>query len=838
MISKNIVFVIILIAVNSTLSFPKKGLSPDSLFVKLEKQAQDTHRVNVFLSLSERNLSSYPEKSFAYANQALDLALQLKYKKGIAASYKEIGFHFYNKADFNQALENYFNSLKFYEELGDKSELAILYNNIAASYNGLSNYTNALEYYLKALNIEEEANNKIGMSKCYNSIGVIYYLNENYVKTLDYYLKSANIKEELADSSGLASSYINIGELFRQQKNLSRALEFFTKSLKIAEGLKDLSSIAQATLNIGLCYKDLGNNILAREYFNKSLNIKSDINDMNGFALSLINYASTYKDEKDFKKAEIEYKKAVDVAKYLNSYDYLKVIYGALAEIYEINGDIYNSLYYFKLYSSSKDSIIKLQSSVKLAELQAQFETEQKEKEISLLRNEKKLQDLELKRQKIITYFSIAGFIFIVLASFLFFREYRNKRKANKLLSEQTSKILDQSVKLELANLKLEKLSIVAKETSNAVIIFDKNGKIEWINDGYSHIYGYSLDEILVKSKSSNIIDLSNNKNINELLDECLQKKSSVYYNTLATTKQNSKIWIKTTLTPIYDDFGSLRKFIAVDTDITAIKNAEEEISRKNRNITDSINYAKRIQDAILVNEEDFTCNLPNSFVYYSPKDIVSGDFYWINKINNKIVVVAADCTGHGVPGALMSMIGVMLLNEIVNQKHIIKPSLILEKLHKGILDVLHQESNDNASQDGMDIAICIIDKEESILEYSGAMMSMYVVDNDRINIIEADLRSLGGSLWLRKESDDFTYTNHILELNNDMTIYLFSDGYLDQFGGEENQKFNGFRFRQLLLSINKLPAHEQKLIVSNTIDEWKGDNKQLDDMLVLGIKV
>ncbi|OFX46949.1 MAG: hypothetical protein A2046_12755 [Bacteroidetes bacterium GWA2_30_7] len=835
---KEILIVLLLFVTYSNASFAKKGFSTDSLFVKLEKQSDDTQKVNVFLRLSERNLSNNPEKSFAYANQALDLAKKLNYKKGIAASYNDLGIHFFYKGDFNEALDYYFNSMKIREDLNDKPALATIYNNIGASYNSLSNYTNALEYYLKALKIEEETNNKSGMARCYNNIGIIYYVNENYVKTLDYFIKSAKIKEELADSSGLASSYNNIGELFRQQKNFSRSLEFFNKSLKIAEDLKDLRSIAQATLNMGLTYRDLGNNKLAREYFNKSLNIKSDINDMHGFGLALINIAATYKEEKDYKRAEIEYKKAVDVAKYLNSYDFLKDIYIDLSDIYEINGDLNKSLLYFKLYSASKDSIIKLQSSEKFAELQTQFESEQKEKEISLLKNEKKLQDLELRRQKIILYFFIAGFIFIVLISFLFLREYRNKRKANRLLSAQTSKILDQSVKLELANLKLEKLSIVAKETSNAVVIFDKSGKIEWINDGFSHIYGYSLDEIINKAKSSHIIELSNNKNIKAYVDESLKKKSSVNYDTLASTKFNKKIWIKTTLTPIYDEVGNLRKFIAVDTDISAIKNAEEEISRKNRNITDSINYAKKIQDAILINEDDFINNLPGSFVYYSPKDIVSGDFYWINNINDKIIVVAADCTGHGVPGALMSMIGVMLLNEIVNQKHIMKPSVILEKLHNGILDVLHQESNDNASQDGMDIAICIIDKNESILEYSGAMMSMYVLNNDKIEIIDADLRSLGGSMWLRKETDNYKYSNHIVELSEGMMIYLFSDGYLDQFGGDENRKFNGAQFRELLLSINKLPAEEQKTIVSNTIEQWRGDNKQLDDMLILGIKI
>lgn len=808
----------------------------DSLYDRLERQNEDTSKVNMLLALAEKNLNNFPEKYFIYSNQALDLSEKLNYKKGLATAYNNLGIYHYYKSDYYKALENYFASLKIRKELGGKKALANIYTNIGATYNYLANYTNALEFYLKALEIEEEINDKQGMARSYNNIGIIYYINKNYVKTLEFYIKSSQIKEAISDSTGLASSYNNIGDLFRIQENYSRAIEFFTKSLNISNNGDNIRNIANAYLKIGLTYKDLRNYNLARNNLNKSIEYSEKINDNRSLTIALTNIAETYKEEKDLKKAKELYNVALTHALKINSFENLKIIYYELSNIHEITGDISNALKYHKLYSSAKDSIVKISNSEKLFELQTQFETEQKEREINLLKKDKDFKELKLERQNLIINFAIAILVSIVLLTFLFFRSYRIKRKSNKLLSDQTKKLLEQSAKLELANLKLEKLSIVARETSNAVAILDNNGNIEWLNDGFSNIYGFSYDEFIKSKKTKNIIELSNNNNIELVLKECIDNKTSVSYESEVYSSKNEKLWVQTTLTPIYDENGLLKKIIAVDTDITNIKKAEQEISVKNRNITDSINYAKRIQDSILAKEEEFNKCFTNSFVFFNPKDIVSGDFYWIYEHENKTILAVADCTGHGVPGALMSLIGIMLLNEIVKQKQVLKPSQILNKLNTGVINLLHQDGTDSIALDGMDIAICSIDKQEGIVEYSGAMSPVYIVDNGKVSVIEPDLRTIGGSLWSRKENIDFEYSTQIIEIKENMAMYLFTDGFLDQFGGEFNAKYNSQRFRDLITSISNLPARKQKQILSESLSCWKGNNKQVDDILIIGI--
>jgi serine phosphatase RsbU (regulator of sigma subunit) len=260
-------------------------------------------------------------------------------------------------------------------------------------------------------------------------------------------------------------------------------------------------------------------------------------------------------------------------------------------------------------------------------------------------------------------------------------------------------------------------------------------------------------------------------------------------------------------------------------------------LEQKNKNITASINYAKRIQNSILITENDIKKILPNSFVFYQPRDIVSGDFYLFSEINQKIVVAAVDCTGHGVPGAFMSFIGYTLLNEIINEKKITRPSEILIRLHKGIVSLLRQDTNDLSSQDGMELSICVIDKKTRILEYAGAMNPVHIVSNNEIITLSPDDFAIGGIEILPKNTT-VVFTDKQFQLNNNDMIYLFSDGYTDQFGGEENLKFNLSRFKKLLVDISNKNLDEQHAILSDTINNWKGNYKQIDDMLIIGIRL
>lgn len=266
------------------------------------------------------------------------------------------------------------------------------------------------------------------------------------------------------------------------------------------------------------------------------------------------------------------------------------------------------------------------------------------------------------------------------------------------------------------------------------------------------------------------------------------------------------------------------------------IESQKNLIQVKNEQITDSINYARKIQDSILVPENKIKRWLPQMFIYYKPKDIVSGDFYWFSKFENKYVITAIDCTGHGVPGAFLSMIGNTLLHEIVNIKHVFKPDEILTMLHTGITLALNQESEDSGSEDGMDMSLCTVDTKQHRFQFAGAKNNLYVVQGDKLKILKANYYSIGGKPLRPDMKVEFTSYDFMYDDNT--SIYMFSDGYLDQFGGDNDEKFNTTRFKEMILANRKLPMEQQKEILAKTMEEWKGDRQQIDDFLVMGVKL
>jgi serine phosphatase RsbU (regulator of sigma subunit) len=265
-----------------------------------------------------------------------------------------------------------------------------------------------------------------------------------------------------------------------------------------------------------------------------------------------------------------------------------------------------------------------------------------------------------------------------------------------------------------------------------------------------------------------------------------------------------------------------------------ALEQVNKKLEKNNQDIKDSITYASRIQEAVLPSTATFQTKLPNNFVLYKPRDIVSGDFYWIEKVENKVILVVADCTGHGVPGAFMSMLGSAGISEIVFQKHIIEPDQILNELHLYIRQYLKQDVNQG--RDGMDIAITVIDQEAKILTYAGAKNPILYVQNGEMQLIKGDKMPIGGE---QREMSRI-FTKHTISIDVPTTFYLFSDGYQDQFGGRNNKKFSSAQMRDLILQIHKEDMYEQKLILKYTIEKWieDGMESQLDDILVVGIRL
>ncbi|MCF6364895.1 MAG: YfiR/HmsC family protein [Bacteroidales bacterium] len=529
-----------------------------------------------------------------------------------------------------------------------------------------------------------------------------------------------------------------------------------------------------------------------------------------------------------------------------------------------------------KLDSMSSEVMMRKEELLKnLAILEIQTENINKQKEfvkklneeIELKSKDLKEQEERLRKNKEVlgesqatvasqkTYlFIFAGIgIVVIFMLILIVVSYINKQKVNRQLSEQyvainsqKDEIQNQAKQLESVNSELEKLSLVASETDNAVSILDVNGNFEWVNAGFTRMYGYTL-QLLRNELDENIISASGNPDVKRVIEEILETKQTGYYQNLNKTRRGEDIWAQTTITPILDDNNEVVKLITIDTDITVAKKAEIEIIKQkefieiqNEAITSSINYAKNIQQAILPLGDDLEKYF-DSFVIFKPRDIVSGDFYWYahlpatDDFSEKIFVAAVDCTGHGVPGAFMSMIGSRLLSEIVLEQKIVSPKDILERLDEKVKLALRQETTDN--NDGMDMTLCMIEKEDNTfhITYSGAKCDLYYYSkkDDDITILSSARRSIGGTIQKR---GNIEFDNKDFFVYNDDSIWLSTDGIIDQ-NNAERKRFGTPRYIETLKEAKDLSLAEQKNLIEKRLAEYQGEEEQRDDITIWGIK-
>ncbi len=264
------------------------------------------------------------------------------------------------------------------------------------------------------------------------------------------------------------------------------------------------------------------------------------------------------------------------------------------------------------------------------------------------------------------------------------------------------------------------------------------------------------------------------------------------------------------------------------------LREQNNEIIQKNRDIMDSISYARNIQKAILPENGKLKSIFRDAFVFMQARDVVNGDFYWFAENGDQVIIAAVDCTGHGVPAAFLNVMGNSLLNQIIHEMEITGPGEILKELNKRVLASVRNTDLTSKSDSGMDVAVCLYDRKTRKLTFSGAKRPLYYFSGEKLHILKGDYYPVGGGLYEEKRE----YTEHEVTLQSNDVLYLFTDGIVDQFGGEKDKKFMYFRLRELLHSLVDSPMDKQLAQIKENLETWKGRNEQTDDILIIGIRI
>lgn len=369
-------------------------------------------------------------------------------------------------------------------------------------------------------------------------------------------------------------------------------------------------------------------------------------------------------------------------------------------------------------------------------------------------------------------------------------------------------------------------------ENSPDLITRLENGTISYINPVIEDYTGNKPSQYLGRDVKETELDFSILDGWLKIVEEVNNTSQTVSTEMDFPSEMGSRI-MQVNAIPEFDELNKLESVLVVSHDITDRKLIELEIQNKNKKITESINYAKRIQTAILPNNRVISRALPDSFILYKPRDVVSGDFPWFVQIKEEIFIAAVDCTGHGVPGALLSLIGYFLLNDIVRSRKITEPGKILDLLDEGVTTTLRQDE-DSTTKDGMDIALCKINTQTRVVEYAGAHRPLYIMKNSTMEEVKGNKFPIGGGIF--KNQTNFTNTR--LELNAGDSIYFSSDGFPDQFGGPEVRKFGPKKVRDIIERVHKSTMDEASVVFDQEWEAWRGDHKQTDDVLLIGIKL
>ncbi len=669
---------------------------------------------------------------------------------------------------------------------------------------------------------------RTSVTRLYNEIGFVHQSEMNLSKALDAFKKSLELNQETNNKEGQMESLTNIANVMYDSGNYNAAIKNFEQSLRISDQMNDKKKSSDLIANIAIVYENTYRYDEAIEYLTKSLELKKEINDKKDIGSIHKKIGNIYYEQNNYEKAIDELNKSLKANQKNNNKEDLSSIYNNLGAAYYKKKEYDKAIeYYQKSLVTTKETDNQLDRSITLNNIgNINFDFKKFAEAIDYYEKSLKIKSsLSFKEGIATSYHNIANSYFAI-------NDYDNALK----YYISSKKIAEEANYKELAwrNLKtLAKVYAIKGKYRKAYEYFTEytHSKFESISANTQLIElreQYESSKIVVKALKK---ELRKQNRLARYEAEKNERERKIMQLEMENKKQLLKKQ-KTILIAVGIGSALILIFSLFITNLYRQKNkALQTVERQKKHITDGIAYAAKIQHAVLPVDNAVNNALRDYFIINQPRNLVGGDFYWLSKSNNKPMLAVADCTGHGVPGGFMSMLGITMLNEILVKNDNIQPHEILNQLQSKIMAALHQEDRVSETMDGMDISIVSIDYKNYKIDFAASYHSLYILRKGQIEIIKGDRIPIGCFY----KSKTFQTINVQIEKGD--IVYMTTDGYIDQIGQQTKKRFMNNRFKSTLKSLQTIPFENQKNVLERIHNEWKGNIDQTDDILVMGIK-
>lgn len=660
-----------------------------------------------------------------------------------------------------------------HELISNEDEFQAL-STLKAAYLQKGMYEKAVLYEIQLAAFYEKINNEEKLTETLKEIGDTYRNEGVYGSALQYYVYLLKIREEKSDVKGIVNVMNDIGIVFREQKNYKESLRYFTDAYDLLKQNTSLTEeLGDTFSNIGTAYYYMANYDSANFYFEKAYALKNKSGNFNAIAKAINDLGLIQSAKNNYPEAIKRFTEALNILANIHSEDFFttNIILNNIGDTYMKAGDVKKALQYHQ--------------------------------EALFIATES-----HIKERMLVSYQSLVE-VYKAMNDFKSAYQYEHLYNLAKdtLYTNQTAKQIAEMRTYYDTEQKQKSIEILSKQNEiNTLDLKRRNQFLIFLGLGLllSGILGFVLyGRYLFNKKANKLLRAQN--------EEIMDRKQEIMTQRDALEEQSKEL--SATLA---------------------------ELDRKSHAVISSLNYASRIQSAILPQKNQMDALFgSNCLLFFQPRSVVSGDFYWFAKIakpsgGHKIILTAVDGTGHGVPGAFMSLVGSSLLKEIVHTRQITSPEQILIELDEGVKETLQQ--HDTHNQDGMDLALCMIDYEEGIMEFAGAKNPLIVIQDEELQVLKGDRYGIGGIDKVHKHKD---FHKHTIELKKGSMFYIFSDGFQDQFGGSEGKKYGLKQLKDFLFSIHLLPFEEQEKRLAHELTTWQGTKEhQTDDVLIIGFKV